>query len=170
MKYPYVFIVALAIAMFGAGGAGETGSAPAQNRPAAGLGLQSNLLKPDPTGGNSRSLRLDGIFYETAEGRVILPPELTAGNSGVSGKPWKAQSKMADGRVVTVAVSPEGKDFAVRMSAAPDAGILKWGISISANEKEYFTGLMERVVDGPQQASWAPGLETAMICAAGRLI
>jgi alpha-D-xyloside xylohydrolase len=168
MKYPYVFVVALAIAMFGAGGAGETGSAPAQNRPATGLVLQSNVLAPDPAGGNSRSLRIDRIFYETAEGRVILPPELTDGNSGISGKPskpgkqWKAQSKMADGRVVTVAVTPQGKDFTIRMSAAPDAGILKWGISISANEKEYFTGLMERVVDGPQQASWAPGEQTAM--------
>src|SRR5262249_125272 len=27
---------------------------------------------------------------------------------------------------------------------------------------EYFTGLMERVVDGPQQASWASGISEAM--------
>lgn len=36
------------------------------------------------------------------------------------------------------------------------------GISIECGEDEYFTGLAERVVDGPQQASWAPGLKEAM--------
>jgi alpha-glucosidase (family GH31 glycosyl hydrolase) len=63
---------------------------------------------------------------------------------------------------VTIAVEPQGDDFAIRVSAQPDDGILKWGLSISAGEEEYFTGLMERVVDGPQQASWAPGLQSAM--------
>jgi alpha-glucosidase (family GH31 glycosyl hydrolase) len=69
---------------------------------------------------------------------------------------------MNDGRNITVELAQQGKNFSIRMSAQPDTGIFKWGLSISANKTEYFTGLMERVVDGPQQASWAPGIQTAM--------
>ena len=162
MKHRYVLVVLLALSMFGAGGAQENRSATVQDRTQASLVLQSNVLAPDPTDIKDRSLRIDGIFYETEAGRVILPATFTEGKSGVSNKPWEAQSKTVDGRVVTISVTPQANDFAIRIFAKPDAGILKWGLSVSANENEYFTGLMERVVDGPQQASWTPGLETAM--------
>ncbi len=97
------------------------------------------------------SLQMDGLFYETAKGRVALPTDLSGG-----------KRKMPDGRTVTIAVVQRGRDFEVRTSARPDEDILKWGLAVSADENEYFTGLMERVVDGPQHASWAPGLQTAM--------
>jgi alpha-D-xyloside xylohydrolase len=161
MNLRYAFIAALALGMFGSGGAQENEYAPGQNGTQTGLVLKSNVLAPDPMEGNSRCLRMDGFFYETAEGRVILPPEFTEGYRGLGGR-WEAQSKTADGRIVTIAVAPQGTDFTVRMSAQPDADILQWGVAVSANESEYFTGLMERVVDGPQQASWAPGVRTAM--------
>ena len=48
------------------------------------------------------------------------------------------------------------------LKAQPAEGILKWGLAISIGRDEYFTGLMERVVDGPQQASWTPGLRESM--------
>jgi alpha-D-xyloside xylohydrolase len=162
MKLQYAFIVVFAIAVFGTGGAQGNGSIPAQNREQSVVVLQSNVLAPGPKGANRGSLRLDGIFYETAAGRVFLQAEFTNNNGGVSNKRWQAQSKMADGRTVTIVVLPQGKNFAVRMNAQPNTDILKWGLAISANENEYFTGLMERVVDGPQQASWAPGIQTAM--------
>ena len=92
MKHRYAFVVVLALAMFGAGGVQENGSAPAQDRTQASLVLQSNVLEPDPAGANDRSLRLDGIFYETAEGRVLLPAESTEGNDGISGRRWEVQS------------------------------------------------------------------------------
>jgi alpha-D-xyloside xylohydrolase len=40
--------------------------------------------------------------------------------------------------------------------------IVRGGFAVPAVDDEYFTGLMERVVDGPQQASWAPGISRAM--------
>lgn len=162
MKHRYALIVALALAMFVAVGCRENGFAPAQNRTQTGLALQSDVLAPGPWGANDRSLQIDEIFYETAEGRVMLPAAFKNGNGSVSDKPWEAQSKTADGRMATISITPQGKDFAIRMSAQPDVDILNWGISISASENEYFTGLMERVVDGPQRVSWSPGLQAAM--------
>ncbi len=162
MKCRYAFIIALAFAMPVSGGAEMHPSAPAQNRNQAAVVLKSDVLAPDPTAADKNSLRLDGFFYETQEGRVALPAEITEGYGQAPGKSWEAQSKMTDGRMVTLAVARQNKDFTLRMSAQPDDDIIQWGVSISSIENEYFTGLMERVVDGPQQASWAPGLQTAM--------
>jgi len=162
MKHQYAIVVVLALAMFGAGEAQEKASNPAQNRGRATLVLSSKVLAPDPGGTNTASLRLDGIYYETAEGRRMMPEEITEGYGRSAGKPWAARTRMADGRSVTISITPEGSDLTIRMRAQPDDDILKWGLSISATENEYFTGLMERVVDGPQQASWAPGIQTSM--------
>jgi alpha-D-xyloside xylohydrolase len=128
----------------------------------AGLTLHSAALASNPLGFGNRSLRLDGIFFETAQGRTLLPSEFGKGSDGIQTRQWESRVKTEGGRVVTVAISPQGDDFTVRISAKPDADILKWGLAISADPSEYFTGLMERVVDGRQEASWAPGLQTAM--------
>jgi len=72
---------------------------------------------------------------------------------------------MADGRVVRVSVtrrSGNPETFDVALNARPDTDVVRWGFAIDANASEYFTGLMERVVDGPQQRSWAPGITAAM--------
>ena len=69
---------------------------------------------------------------------------------------------MPDGRTVTIAVKPDGNDFSIRLSATPDTDIVKWGLAVEAAPDEYFTGLMERVVDGPQQNSWATNLTAAL--------
>jgi alpha-D-xyloside xylohydrolase len=162
MKSPYAVVVALVLTIFMVAGVEETGSAPVQSSAQAGLVLQSDFLAPASGGAMDRFLRIDEIFYETARGRVVLPESFTEGKSSISGGPWEARAKMTDGRMVTITVTPQETDFAVRMHAQPDDEILSWGISIHANKDEYFTGLMERVVDGPQQASWAPGLQAAM--------
>jgi hypothetical protein len=44
----------------------------------------------------------------------------------------------------------------------PDSDIIKWGLAVEAAQDEYYTGLMERVVDGPQHLSWAPGRKEVM--------
>jgi alpha-glucosidase (family GH31 glycosyl hydrolase) len=105
-------------------------------------------------------LKIDGLFYETATGRTPLPviPFIQAPD----GSGQQAETKMPDGRVVKISVKPDGNDFSIRLSATPDADIVKWGLAVYADANEYFTGLMERVVDGPQQASWATNLTTAM--------
>jgi alpha-glucosidase (family GH31 glycosyl hydrolase) len=92
------------------------------------------------------------LFYETASGRVTLPASLTA----------SGEARMPDGRLIRLRVSPQGNAFNILFTATPNTGVLKWGVAIDSLPDEYYTGLAERVVDGPQQASWAPGIVTAM--------
>jgi alpha-glucosidase (family GH31 glycosyl hydrolase) len=124
--------------------------------------LRSDALAPESAASGNRFLLLDGLFYETAQGRTAIPGSLTDGTLDVRDKPWGKQEKMADGRVVEVYARREGKNFIVRLSAQPGGDITKWGLALASREGEYYTGLMERVVDGPQQASWAPGIKQAM--------
>jgi len=130
-------------------------SAYSQRVPSSAITLQSIQLKPTV---GRRSLKVDQLFFETANGRVTL----SGINALVGPKAWTKQVKLDDGRLVTVTVTPQGKNFGLTFKAAPDADILKWGLSIDAVQKEYFTGLMERVVDGPQANSWATGIQEAM--------
>ncbi len=104
------------------------------------------------------SLRIDRFYYETARGRTRLPASLTSrvGTGGVG------EAKMADGRTVRLEVSSDGNHRALRLTVEPSRGVRGWGLAIDAGPDEYFTGLMERVVDGPQERSWLPGLEKAM--------
>jgi alpha-D-xyloside xylohydrolase len=104
------------------------------------------------------STSLDGFFYETAAGRQLLPLIPTQNADGSI----STQVTMSDGRVVSLLIKPEGQNSEVSLTAQPDSGILKWGLAVGASTNEYFTGLMERVVDGPQAASWAPDLTTAL--------
>ena len=104
-------------------------------------------------------LNLDGLFYETQMGRTQIPVSLISKTQGGAGV---AQARMPDGRVIKISVTPDGNDFTVRFSAEPDKDIIKWGLAVDATHDEYFTGIMERVVDGPQQASWAEGITSAM--------
>jgi alpha-glucosidase (family GH31 glycosyl hydrolase) len=128
--------------------------------PPAELLLRSRNLSPSGTGGDAHALIIDGLFYETAQGRVNLPAELTRAVREKSR--FEKQIKMADGRVTKISLVPQKQNFILRLSAQPDSDIVKWGLSFEAASGEYFTGLMERVVDGPQRASWAPGIKEAM--------
>lgn len=130
------------------------------NENQAAIVLRSKSLRPEGSGADARSLKLDGLFYETAQGRVMLPTEATAG-AKMDGR-LETQTQMADGRVVTVTVKPDGKNFVIHLGAQPDSGIVKWGLNLDAARDEYYTGLMERVVDGFQALSWLPGRKEAM--------
>lgn len=105
------------------------------------------------------ALTIDSLFYETAAGRVDIPP-ITA-KQGKNGQ-LDGSVKMRDGRSVRVSVSPAGSDFNISITSDKTDDIKKWGLAIDSAAAEYYTGLMERVVDGPQQASWAPGLTAGM--------
>jgi alpha-D-xyloside xylohydrolase len=120
---------------------------PAQQR----LSLSSRHL--------SKPLQCGGFYYETEKGRIRFPVRLRL---KAEDKRSEWLTKTGDGRTASVLVIPEGDNFAVRLSAQPAEGIVKWGFHIDSGKDEYFTGLMERVVDGPQQASWEPGLNQAM--------
>ena len=102
--------------------------------------------------------KLGSLFYETAAGRTTIPDDLLA----QARKSDRSEAKTADGRSVVISVQTQGQGFEIRFSATPDQGITRWGLAIDATTDEYFTGLMERVVDGPQQASWAQNIAPAM--------
>ena len=146
MKKQSVFLVVLLLFGVAATYSQNSGSA---------ITLRSRYLSAASVNG---SLTLDGLFYETATGRTDLPPTLTRNLN----KNSKASAKMPDGRTITVSLIPDGKNFDISLTAAPSEGIVKWGFAIDAAADEYYTGLMERVVDGPQQASWAPGIKDAV--------
>ena len=123
------------------------------------LVLPAPLLKT--MAGAPPALAVDGLFVETAQGRTTLPPELTQPPPpGASS--WTNRATLADGRVVSLSIGRQGDRMTLSLTAQPATGVIRWGLSIHAARDEYFTGLMERVVDGPQRASWAPGITEAM--------
>jgi alpha-D-xyloside xylohydrolase len=120
------------------------------------LVLPSENLAAQGSAGSE--LTLDGLFFETAKGKEMLPGPLTV----TAGSSWQGRTTMPDGRRISVLVEPQGNDYVVQFNAQPRNDIVRWGFAVDAAKDEYFTGLMERVVDGPQQASWAPGIKQAM--------
>src|SRR5580704_4571657 len=131
-----------------------TPSAPAPEGSAV-IHLPSRELAPLGSASESRALRIDGLYIETLQGHIALPAALIATpqkNGAIEG-----QAKMPDGRVIKLSVTPDGENFTVHLSAQPSVGILTWGLSIEAGKDEFFTGVMERLVDGPQQLTWSAG-------------
>lgn len=53
-------------------------------------------------------------------------------------------------------------DFQLSLRTADEKAPAKWYLNISAEKAEYFTGLLERVVDGSQSRSWETGIKTAL--------
>jgi len=100
------------------------------------------------------------IFRETAQGRTWLrgEPKWTKREKGYFQGKWE----LDDGQTVSVSVFAEPERFRVKFSSEGGPEVLKWGFNIKAEKDEYFTGLIERVVDGNQKKSWAKGITTAM--------
>jgi alpha-glucosidase (family GH31 glycosyl hydrolase) len=135
---------------------------PALGQEEAAILLPSSQLRQPDAPPGSRALRLDGLFYETADGRVALPAALTSSLGAPSAGSRTGTATMPDGRTVRLTVNAQGADFVVSFGAEPAEGIVRWGLAVDARPDEYFTGILERVVDGPQAASWRPGIEEAM--------
>ena len=124
-------------------------------------------------------IRIDNPYNE---GIVFKPISKEKGSVGFEKEgeiTWLsgAPERMVDEKKVTLAWTlEEGKKVYLSVTEKKDdlhfdltldsirEGIQprKWLLNISAHPEEYFTGLLERVVDGPQSKSWAPGIETAM--------
>jgi len=152
--------LAFLLVCYGASVLWLTGCAGFSGKDNATLSLRSQHLNGG-AGVDNGALLIDGLFYETAHGRVSLPAKLSL-QSNSNGAERKVEAAMPDGRRVTVAVKRESGSFHVQLSAQPSADIIKWGLAVDAGSDEYFTGLMERVVDGKQEASWTPGIKEAM--------
>lgn len=145
----------IATAMAGLAGCGTTESRTA----GAALLLQAKQLT-NAKGVAAGTLRLDDIYYETAQGRVPVHGLVFAG--GKETESSNGLVTMPDGHRVNISVVPKDGQFEIKFSAEPAADIKGWGFSVEAARDEYFTGLMERTVDGPQQDSWAPNIKPAM--------
>lgn len=120
------------------------------------------LVFPQGQGAENRTLRADGLFFETKQGRTYLPAQLAYDLRTLKLDGFVSQAIMPDGRKVSLGVRRQQHNFLISLHAQPDADIIKWGLAVDALPDEYYTGLMERVVDGPQRASWAPDLKSAM--------
>jgi alpha-D-xyloside xylohydrolase len=121
-------------------------SACGAQAPGAVLTLKSSHLRALAAGERNSELRIDGWFFETRAGRQDLPATLIR----------NGQVTTTDGHSIKLTVRSQGPNFTIDFTAKP-ADVTKWGLSIEAAASEYFTGIMERVVDGPQQLSWASG-------------
>lgn len=73
---------------------------------------------------------------------------------------WKGK----DGPGLVLSAEKNGNDFKLLLSKAAGNkdSIDKWLMNLKASPDDYFTGIFERVVDGPQNNSWADGIQTAM--------
>jgi hypothetical protein len=58
----------------------------------AALVLYSKSLAPKAQGPDSRSLKLDSLFFEAAAGRTVLPAELTAKVQDIRNKPFERRA------------------------------------------------------------------------------
>ncbi|OXU15159.1 TIM-barrel domain-containing protein [Sedimentisphaera salicampi] len=97
-------------------------------------------------------VRIDDINYDI-EGEPLSLREDKGGFTGV----WKLGS-----RKVTVSVKSLSNRFKITADLDNDYRLHRIGMKIRASEKEYFTGMMERVVDGDQGLSWQKGITQAM--------
>lgn len=120
------------------------------------------LAFPQAQDSDQRALRIDNLFFETEQGRTYLPAGFSGELRAVHANGLEHEGKAPDGRTIRLSVKREGRNFLIHLSAQPDTNIVKWGFAVDALPDEYYTGLMERVVDGPQRASWAPDLKNAM--------
>lgn len=108
---------------------------------------------------------VESLFFQTQTGRTFvhletLPRTLHAPDT--VGATNEQSITMKDGRVVRLCIESQSNGEVFRMEAQPDNDLVGWGLYLRATPDEYFTGLMERVVDGPQQASWATNITAAM--------
>src|SRR5678815_5801971 len=91
--------------------------------------LMSDNLKPRAN--SARSLWLDGFFYETSAGRVVLPEALTAGfrvmplnQTSISGE-WRSP----EGRSIRISIVRRADAFTFSLNATPNQDITRWGLA-----------------------------------------
>lgn len=104
---------------------------------------------------SAADLKLFNLSYETASGKISFPGSLMTKwhANGTS----RATARTEDGRNLTLTSERQGSNYDVRITVQPNLGVTRWNFSFDCTQDEYFTGLMERLVDGPQQESWKPG-------------
>jgi len=107
--------------------------------------LPSPNLAAAGTGPDSRTLLLDGFFYETAQGRVTIPttPTVPSPPRGLSQATVELNgAAMPDGRRVKIDMTSDGSQFTLYFHADRDTDIIRWGFAVQATPDEAYTGIM----------------------------
>ena len=125
----------------------------------------AKLVIPLPRGRDKAQLsapdlRLFNLSYETASGKVSVPESLTA-KWHADGE-FKTTARTEDGHNLTLTSEGQGSNYDLRLDVQPNTDIVRWHFSLDCASGEYLTGLMERLVDGPQQETWKPGRTEAL--------
>jgi alpha-D-xyloside xylohydrolase len=100
------------------------------------------------------------ICYETGGQKYYLRGNPSAATTG--GDTSQFIWSVDDGKEITVGFTADNDSYKIDFEAEPSAEKVKWTFSLKAADDEYFTGLMERTIDGKQQLSWEPGIKEAM--------
>jgi len=100
------------------------------------------------------------IFLETRQGKFYLNDAPL--NISISENNFSAVWSFDGEKKVTVSFIKDKDSYHIDFKAADCNDILQWGFSLDASGDEYFTGLMERTVDGEQKLSWEPGQKNVM--------
>lgn len=102
-----------------------------------------------------------GLLYLTDEGMQYLAALKEVKEEG-PGK-FVASYSTTDDRQANVSLMVnESGNVDIKMTVEPEEGIELKGAGLKAHEDEHYFGLLERVVDGPQQASWEEGITAAL--------
>src|SRR5690349_7680282 len=75
-------------------------------------------------------LKLDGLFYETGKGRVVVKGLVF--NGITPGETMNGSVRLSDGHMVKITIVPDGGNYTVQLSAEPSADIIRWGFSVEA--------------------------------------
>lgn len=114
------------------------------------------------------------IFAPVSETTGSIGLEVEGSIIWLSGMPVRTESEdafstlaweISEGETVEMQINDntEELNFLLRLVSGDKQLIpTKWFINTRAAKEEYFTGVFERMVDGPQGNSWKEGIETAM--------
>lgn len=100
------------------------------------------------------------VFIETKTGKYFFTgtPAAILKSENVYFFNWVPDG----GKELKLTFTKNQNEYKIQLETQGIDEITRWGFSIKAAKNEYFTGMMERVVDGVQKLSWQPGIQEAM--------
>jgi alpha-glucosidase (family GH31 glycosyl hydrolase) len=100
------------------------------------------------------------VFFETKNEKYCLQGEPSAILK--SDEVYSFEWLFKNDQRIKLNFIKQSDSYKIELQTTGTEEITKWGLSIQASKDEYFTGLMERVIDGEQNLSWKPGIKEAM--------
>jgi alpha-glucosidase (family GH31 glycosyl hydrolase) len=100
------------------------------------------------------------FFFETKNEKYLLQgkPDASSISENVTSFEWF----LSGNKQIKIIFNKEASSYKIELQTQGIEEIIKWGLVIDSTKNEYFTGIMERVVDGPQTLSWQSGIKEAL--------